>query len=1383
MSNERTIAIRLRIITQDLKKDLDEAINKLTATVEQMQTLTHASEKATQAEAAHTDATKAAKDAQTELAKAQKTADPTQITAAKKKATAATKEETAAAREETKAQNELKAVIEEQTADLEKNQQASQNSAKVLTLAGAVVLKQAKNMVSAGIEYNALQQTTRAALTTLTGSAAAANAQMDRLDAFAKTSPFSKTTFITAQQQMLAFGIETKKVIPYLSALNDAVAAAGGSNQEIADLAYIMAQISAAGKITATDLMQFGQRGVNAAELIGSQMGKTGAQIRDEITAGALDANTALDALAAGMSEKFAGASTNVKDTWLGATDRLSAAWRDLSSEISELFVSKEGGGWLVGLVNSVASAIRAFQALPGPVKYTTLVLLAAGAAVMTVSSGISTLKPRINSLRLETGKLPASFKAAASAGTVLSLAIAAGIPILTAWQSLSAESEARVTSLAETMSTFGRITDETRKEIARLIAETKTKELWWDSFTLTEYVTQLGLDAKEIGRVLEEGEGAIDKYRDKVIQARNEIVQEANLLTVKGLSDPSATEAEVARLDELSRILRTTGNPEKIDNEFIPTLKTLSGDIEKASEKAIVMNQVLDGTSSASDSAASSLDGVGASTDQLGEDAQQTTTKLDALKAAILGVQMANLDYDTAITRLTRTNRDMVDGVQDNNAKMDENNAKIKENNKKVREGKMTAAEAAEENRKLKQSNVELKDSNEDLFTGAASDYQMVIQKMIDAKAPSSEIEAVTRQTAQAWRDAGKEAGYDADETQKLIDRYLAVPSEVKTQLLLQNGDSQEDIDVFKRALDDLPQTTKTSLIQTVEDEGLDAAVRRLKELNGKHFQTYVQINKIEKHNLAGGGSVVGPGTTTSDSIPAMLSNGEHVLTASDVDKLGGQGGVYRMRSLAQAGLLHFASGGAVKYPAGARLSWKGMSLPKTVPDDLDKIDKWLEKLESWSSTMQRWSDQRFYQQHDLQAKLDKTKSKSTKKSLQAQLDDIERKDYEQGKFQTAIGYFQDALNKKADELNAEADVMKQREEGMAERKKAEWESRKTKDSLMREMQYDLGVSKLAETITGGNGTSLLDKLRSWADDDTFSEQTREMLYTQAAANEDRIRKLTSELETAKTKVDELKSIYDSVYSNLNRFDISSLLDDEWLEQTNAAGTTWHVKGGKTAQDIAAAAAERAAQIQKFASLLGDLQRAGASPAVLAEIAALGSEKGIPVAELFKNDPAALQAMNGSYEQIANWSGVAAQYVTEASYAGGLSAAEGVVAGLEAQAAELAKTISNIFATAVNEVAGLSLYGTRASGGPIYTGMPYLVGETGPELVIPGNSGYVLTAAQTRSMLQSTTVNSGGNIYINGNMVGESSDLRKAVNDLVSAVSRAGRITRMGGI
>lgn len=59
----------------------------------------------------------------------------------------------------------------------------------------------------------------------------------------------------------------------------------------------------------------------------------------------------------------------------------------------------------------------------------------------------------------------------------------------------------------------------------------------------------------------------------------------------------------------------------------------------------------------------------------------------------------------------------------------------------------------------------------------------------------------------------------------------------------------------------------------------------------------------------LATGGSVDGPGTGTSDSIPAMLSNGEYVLNAQAVDRLG----VPFLNGLNTGRLRGFASGGLV--------------------------------------------------------------------------------------------------------------------------------------------------------------------------------------------------------------------------------------------------------------------------------------------------------------------------------------------------------------------------------------------------------------------------------------------------------------------------------------
>lgn len=69
-----------------------------------------------------------------------------------------------------------------------------------------------------------------------------------------------------------------------------------------------------------------------------------------------------------------------------------------------------------------------------------------------------------------------------------------------------------------------------------------------------------------------------------------------------------------------------------------------------------------------------------------------------------------------------------------------------------------------------------------------------------------------------------------------------------------------------------------------------------------------------------AGGGPISGPGTGTSDSILARLSNGEHVLTAAEVRKMGGHAAVERMRqSIKDGNLPAFATGGGVGTSATA--------------------------------------------------------------------------------------------------------------------------------------------------------------------------------------------------------------------------------------------------------------------------------------------------------------------------------------------------------------------------------------------------------------------------------------------------------------------------------
>lgn len=81
-----------------------------------------------------------------------------------------------------------------------------------------------------------------------------------------------------------------------------------------------------------------------------------------------------------------------------------------------------------------------------------------------------------------------------------------------------------------------------------------------------------------------------------------------------------------------------------------------------------------------------------------------------------------------------------------------------------------------------------------------------------------------------------------------------------------------------------------------------------------------------------AGGGPVFGPGTETSDSIPAQLSNNEHVFTAREVKAAGGHQAIYALRQqlLGGARTLHLATGGGVENGSVAPMRFAPVGYPQ---------------------------------------------------------------------------------------------------------------------------------------------------------------------------------------------------------------------------------------------------------------------------------------------------------------------------------------------------------------------------------------------------------------------------------------------------------------------
>lgn len=210
-----------------------------------------------------------------------------------------------------------------------------------------------------GIDFNILQQSARAGLETILGSAEAANEQMDRLVAFSKTSPFPIQNFIEAQRGLIGAGIAGEEIVPIFSAVQDAVAAMGGNGAMLDIVNRNIRKIATNNKITAEELNSMGDAGINALQIMADQAGVTGEEMRARISDGAVGADEAIRLLTEGMTARFGGSSEALKETMVGTSDRIKAAWRDITATLVSPFISPTGGGLAVGWGNRIADGMR----------------------------------------------------------------------------------------------------------------------------------------------------------------------------------------------------------------------------------------------------------------------------------------------------------------------------------------------------------------------------------------------------------------------------------------------------------------------------------------------------------------------------------------------------------------------------------------------------------------------------------------------------------------------------------------------------------------------------------------------------------------------------------------------------------------------------------------------------------------------------------------------------------------------------------------------------------------------------------------------------------------------------------------------------------------
>lgn len=212
---------------------------------------------------------------------------------------------------------------------------------KAFAMIGGAAL--GKQLISDMIRVRGEFQAADTAIQTLLGSKEKADALMSKVREYAKISPLEFSDVTQATQMMLGFNIEAEKVPRFLQAIGDV---SMGETQKFNSLTLAFSQMSAAGKLMGQDLNQMINAGFNPLQTMSEKTGKSIAQLKEEMSKGAISAEMVqqafIDATSAGG--KFYQMSENASKTINGQLsmmqDAMDAAFNEMGQKSEGFIIS-----------------------------------------------------------------------------------------------------------------------------------------------------------------------------------------------------------------------------------------------------------------------------------------------------------------------------------------------------------------------------------------------------------------------------------------------------------------------------------------------------------------------------------------------------------------------------------------------------------------------------------------------------------------------------------------------------------------------------------------------------------------------------------------------------------------------------------------------------------------------------------------------------------------------------------------------------------------------------------------------------------------------------------------------------------------------------------
>lgn len=768
------------------------------------------------------------------------------------------------------------------------------------------------DMGIASVQAAAQMRQYEIAFQTMLKSAEAGTQMLRDLQQFAAETPFDVPGVVSAGQQLMAFGFKAEEIIPMLTNLGDAASGLGLGTEGVSRLAYALGQMQTSGKLNAQDMMQLTSAGISAWDMLAQAAGKTVAEMKDLCSKGAIDSKAAVQTIVAGMNEQFGGMMAKTSDEVAGLLANIEETAGNTSAAVGKYLTEAFN---IKGILKDVSDRLGEFQqkmqtateqgkslrdvikeCVPAPV----IAAIGAFAAVLAVVSVAA-----VATLGAVLGLTAGIVAIGAAIGAVAAL-------VVTYWDEIVDAVNIAVQAILDTVVIIGTAIAEAVLGVVNWIVGaigdmwadiTGDQDNWFSKFSsmLGDAIKEVEDFAKKaidwFGRVFAAKKAVVDTRNADAelaqIQEDYKIYEEAKKTTRKpdsgklfqnpdkgnrGSERNSSLKQENVALKALQDENRIAQERKKIENDYVRLVLKKEKDMW-AAQNAIAKKYGTDAQKYQIQLKEIEFNKKQELQEEELAYTEQMLAAENALKEAQLrGASQKELEMlREKLALLKKTHQYTIDNINQtatakaNSAQTDYDNEEAEwqaRHDTSSTVGKWSMdAERDFEAGKAKANNADSYEEKVRLMNEALQKYDEEQQKINTI----SKIQQTSNQLAKDFSGA-------------ITDWITGAQS---------FGDAMKSI--LKQLIAQLIQAAIYATIVAACTGGGGGFAARWKGAFGKC--------------LATGGSVDGPGTGTSDSIPAMLSNGEYVLNAQAVDRLG----VPFLNGLNTGRLRGFASGGLV--------------------------------------------------------------------------------------------------------------------------------------------------------------------------------------------------------------------------------------------------------------------------------------------------------------------------------------------------------------------------------------------------------------------------------------------------------------------------------------